>query len=201
MSLSLEILKPDRWRGKVVSVSCSPFVIGRDPDCHLRTTSRTVSQRQFAVHVREGRAFVQDLNTTNGTFVNGRQIKGEIEILAGDEIKVAPLVFRVRVEKDADDTVHSRPTPPPQTRRPKSPADSIEDEAAAALLQALSSEETGESESADEPHAAPASQTTMHEVKTSLFKPGATPPPPPTAEPFGTTSSAREILKRLKKKK
>lgn len=197
MALSLEVVKPDKWRGKVVAVSCSPFVIGRDPDCHLRTTSRTVSQRQCAIHVRDRRAFVQDLNTTNGTFVNGRQIKGEIEILDGDEVMVTPLVFRVRVAAEAEVSAHSRPTPPPENSAPpKSRAQAIEDEAAAALLESLSDEDAPTRDEAEEAHSAPASQTTLREIKTSLLKPGATPPP----EPFGTTSSAREILKKLKKK-
>ena len=37
--------------------------------------------------------FVRDFGSTSGTFVNGRQIKGEIELLNGDELRVGPLLF------------------------------------------------------------------------------------------------------------
>jgi hypothetical protein len=188
MDLKLVVLKPDRWKNKVISVTGSPFLIGRDPECHLRASSRLVSQRQCALVTREGRAFVQDLNTTNGTFVNERQIKGEIELLDGDRLQVRPLVLEVRI---GSDTTVDRPTPLPASKNR-----SVEDEAAAALLTSLQEDEQQRStENVDNPP----SQTTFREIKTSVTP--IVPASQPRPEPFGSVSSARDILKKMKKKR
>jgi pSer/pThr/pTyr-binding forkhead associated (FHA) protein len=192
MELKLVVMTPAKWKGKVIPVSCSPFLIGRDPECHLRATSRVISQRQCALLTREDKAFVQDLNTTNGTFVNNRQIKGEIELLNGDRLEVKPLTFVVHLTSGVG---VDQATPIPPSKLAVKPTS---DEVAAALLLSLQDEPPAKPvSSADE---VPTSQTTMREVKTSLLAmdPPAAPPP---AEPFGSVSSAREILKKYKKPK
>lgn len=56
-------------------------VIGRDivgtPD---------VSRRHASVIVRDGRVFLRDLDSKNGTFVGSHRVEGETELASGDEI-------------------------------------------------------------------------------------------------------------------
>src|ERR1700694_3137453 len=101
MRLSLVVLTPGKSQGKVVPVSRSEFVIGRDPQCHLRPASARISQRHCALLIRGDKAFVRDFGSTNGTFVNGRQIRGEMEVLHEDRLKVGPLEFTLRIEASA----------------------------------------------------------------------------------------------------
>jgi predicted component of type VI protein secretion system len=113
MKLSLVVLTPGPNQGKVLEIKLSQFVVGRDPQCHLRPASPMISKRHCAVIQREGKAFVRDFDSTNGTFVNNEQIKGEIELHNGDQLKIGPLVFTVLVEAS---TPVNRPTPPPPTK-------------------------------------------------------------------------------------
>jgi predicted component of type VI protein secretion system len=113
MKLSLVVQTPGPNQGKVLEIKLSQFVVGRDPQCHLRPASPMISKRHCAVLQREGKAFVRDFDSTNGTFVNNEQVKGEIELHNGDQLKIGPLMFTVLLEAS---TPVNRPTPPPPTR-------------------------------------------------------------------------------------
>src|SRR5579883_3329155 len=106
MKLSIVVLTPGPAEGKVIPINVPQFVIGRDPGCQLRPTSIHISKRHCALLRREERVFVHDFGSTNGTFINDRQIRGEIELLDGDRLRVGPLTFAVRLE----------PSPAPATK-------------------------------------------------------------------------------------
>jgi predicted component of type VI protein secretion system len=130
MKVSLVVLTEGKSGGKIVPITLSQFVIGRDPQCHLRPASAAISKRHCAVLVRNGKVFIRDFDSTNGTFVNDQQVKGEVELRHDDRLRVGPLLFGVKIE--ATPAVN-RPTPPPAAK--KSAAASAEDDAAAMLLE------------------------------------------------------------------
>jgi len=98
MKLSLVVQTPGSNQGKVLEIKRSPFVVGRDPPCHLRPASPMISQRHCAVLQRDNKAFVRDLESSKGTFVNEEQVKGEVELHDGDRLKMGPLFFEVKIE-------------------------------------------------------------------------------------------------------
>ena len=87
--------------GKVVRIAVADFLIGRDPECHLRPASPAISKQHSGIATREGKVYVRDCGSTNGTFVNGEQIAGEREVKNGDILKVGPLEFKLSLEADA----------------------------------------------------------------------------------------------------
>jgi len=128
MKLSLLVLTPGKMEGKALDIKLSQFVIGRDPQCHLRPASPLISKRHCAILVKDGKAFVRDFDSTNGTLVNDAPINGECELHHDDRLKVGPLLFAVRIEPDAAPTKTPAPatrpatagkTPPPATRAAK----------------------------------------------------------------------------------
>jgi diguanylate cyclase (GGDEF)-like protein len=62
-------------------------VIGRAEDTDLTLVSHDVSRHHAAVLFQGGRYIIEDLNSTNGTFVNGRTIEHHT-LSSGDEISV-----------------------------------------------------------------------------------------------------------------
>jgi pSer/pThr/pTyr-binding forkhead associated (FHA) protein len=182
MELSLIVLNSGRRKGRVIPIPHSPFFIGRDPDCHLRPASPVIGKRQCALWVRDDRVFLEDFNSTNGTLVNDRQIKGEIELLNGDRLKIGPLVFGVCIDAGISSDV------------PRS--DNSEDAAAAALLSSLSEEQSSTPVRAVGGGHDTHRGTTVQEVITSEMINQATPPPD---KPFGSVSSAKEILRKYKR--
>jgi pSer/pThr/pTyr-binding forkhead associated (FHA) protein len=200
MKLSLDVVTPGKWQGKTITVSRFPFVIGRDPQCHLRPASPLVSNRHCAVLVREDKVFVQDFGSTNGTFVNGRPVTGEAELQHKDHLQAGPVGFLVRLEipAPAAGPVPTAPTPPLITL----PAQASEDEEAAALLLAMKEDQSAPTPPVDQ-KGVPTGDTVLQMTSTAdtdsnePLKPGAKPRGPAKPAPSGdTSSSAKAILEK-----
>ncbi len=73
----------------------SPFRIGRRLEATLRLPRSTVSGFHAELHVRQDRLFVRDLASTNGTFVNGKRITGEMELRERDMVQVADVTLKI----------------------------------------------------------------------------------------------------------
>jgi predicted component of type VI protein secretion system len=98
MKLSLLVLTAGKMEGKALEIKLSQFLIGRDPQCHLRPASPLISKRHCAILQRDGKVFLRDFGSTNGSFVNDEPVKGEVALTNDDTLKIGPLEFRVRIE-------------------------------------------------------------------------------------------------------
>ena len=72
---------------KQVSLGPEPLAIGRDPQNDVVLDDRRVSRKHAEVRLRLGRYTLYDLQSTNGTYVNGRRI-AEIVLSDGDRIAI-----------------------------------------------------------------------------------------------------------------
>jgi pSer/pThr/pTyr-binding forkhead associated (FHA) protein len=195
MQVTLIVLSEGKVKGKEIPVRNFPFLIGRDPQCQLRPASALVSKRHCAILVRGTKVFIHDFQSTNGTFVNDRQIMGDIEIRSEDHVTVGPLTFAVRV--DALPPV-SQPTPPPAS---KTKSDSANDEDAAALLLSGLSEKKGPDSEATDSSGVPTGSTIDMEVPPSGANPEVKPEPPKkTKEDADTSKSAASILEKYRRR-
>ena len=90
----VEIFRAGR-KTREVPVEGFEATVGRDPSAHLRLEGEAVSRLHARLFVRDGAWMIEDLETRNGTFVNGAR---EYACLLhdGDRIQVAEwiLVFR-----------------------------------------------------------------------------------------------------------
>lgn len=74
------------------------LLIGREPTCNLQLNHPSVS-RQHCVIVRKGEVFVlQDLRSSNGTFVNGRKVSGTFYLNNGDDLQVGEYTLKFLFE-------------------------------------------------------------------------------------------------------
>ncbi|MFH1113486.1 MAG: FHA domain-containing serine/threonine-protein kinase [Pseudomonadota bacterium] len=91
------------------------FIFGRDIDCHARLSEddRTASRHHFMLEVNPPDAFIRDLGSLNGTYVNGSKHGGrkpdetpedakdrrypEVQIENGDKIEVGDTAFTVSI--------------------------------------------------------------------------------------------------------
>jgi predicted component of type VI protein secretion system len=99
MKVSL-VVAAGAHEGKVIPLTGPRFLIGRDEQCNLRPASPAISKLHCAVTVRDGKVYVKDFGSTNGTQVNDAVVQAaEVEVADGASIRVGPLDFRLRVEK------------------------------------------------------------------------------------------------------
>lgn len=98
MAVSLVILQ-GKQKGREIPLPETIFLIGRDEQCHLRPHCETVSQLHCAIAAWGGKVRVRDLQSRNGTVVNGLKIRGEIQVDDGDELQIGTLSFRIKIAK------------------------------------------------------------------------------------------------------
>ncbi len=77
------------------------LLIGRGTDADVVLPERQVSRYHLKIHYRDGRYFLEDLDSKNGTFLNGQQVKGTVSLQDGDEIQIALCVRMLFVGSDA----------------------------------------------------------------------------------------------------
>jgi two-component system, NtrC family, sensor kinase len=70
----------------------APITIGRADDQGICIPHRSLSRQHARIEATGGRIFVTDLQSKNGTFVNGTQIRRE-ELRPGDTLTLGDLVF------------------------------------------------------------------------------------------------------------
>jgi pSer/pThr/pTyr-binding forkhead associated (FHA) protein len=70
--------------------------IGRADACQIKLSDTYVSQFHARLFSREDGWFVEDLGSTNGTYLNQRRITGASAVSAGDRIKVGKVVMELR---------------------------------------------------------------------------------------------------------
>jgi pSer/pThr/pTyr-binding forkhead associated (FHA) protein len=89
--------------GKKIAISSPKFLIGRGEECHLRPQSSLVSRKHCVILVEEGSAAIEDLGSTNGTFVNDEKLEQRRELKSGDRIRVGMLGLEVQLAAGAVD--------------------------------------------------------------------------------------------------
>jgi pSer/pThr/pTyr-binding forkhead associated (FHA) protein len=84
-----------------IAVGDFPFVIGRSRACHLCLSSNSISRAHCRLSEREGRPWVEDLGSLNGTFVNEERVEEARPLKDGDLLRLACKVFMVHAEDSA----------------------------------------------------------------------------------------------------
>lgn len=103
--LLLHVLQgPDRGM-KFELPSHEPQLIGRSSEA-LPISDTTVSRRHAELTPDDGQWYLRDLESSNGTFVNGIRINGRVKLAAGDQIRCGStlLVFAL---KDDQRKIHT----------------------------------------------------------------------------------------------
>ena len=93
-------------------VDNNKLIMGRSDDCDITIDNLAISRHHAIIEKVEGTYTINDLDSNNGTFVNGRRIEGPTALNFGDEIGIGKhiIVF----------DSHSKKAKPVQTSAPSS---------------------------------------------------------------------------------
>lgn len=72
-----------------------PVTLGRDPENTITLASREVSARHATIREENQRLFLEDLQSRNGTWLNGIQIQ-QTDVTFGDTIQIGPYQFSLQ---------------------------------------------------------------------------------------------------------
>jgi len=93
-NLALEFIEPLARSGERVDVETG-VTIGRSPDCDLSLQDTYLSSRHARFANDEGDLSIEDLGSTNGTYVNQELVKGRVRLERGDVVQVGGVLFEV----------------------------------------------------------------------------------------------------------
>ena len=86
---------PGEESSQRIPVHVSPFRVGRRSEVPLSLQCNTVSSMHAELTDTGNALLLRDLDSTNGTFVNGKRIHGVIELQPDDFVQFASIAFRV----------------------------------------------------------------------------------------------------------
>jgi hypothetical protein len=70
--------------------------IGRAPGCSVPLADDTyVSQLHARIYIRDGKPFVEDLGSTNGTFLNRDRLSKTMPLRRGDKLQIGQTVLEI----------------------------------------------------------------------------------------------------------
>ena len=93
-NLHIEFIEPLDRAGQSLDVDVA-MVIGRSPECDLQLNDNFLSSRHARIANDSGELSIEDLGSTNGTYVNQQLVKGRVHLERGDIVQVGGVLFEV----------------------------------------------------------------------------------------------------------
>ncbi len=84
-------------------------LVGRDDNCDVVIDSQHISRNHISVVVKRDGVVIQDLNSRNGTFVNGLRVKNSVEVKNGDVVSLGK--YKMVFISEEESAEHPPPTP------------------------------------------------------------------------------------------
>jgi hypothetical protein len=124
-----------RLRATEINLPLGELLIGRGPECSLRIDEPAVSRRHARLRIGIESVVLEDLNSRNGSRVNGGAVTHPVRLRAGDRIGIGTQEFTLECDQEAEGPARSTarlrapegaPTltegPRPRSSRPAMPA-------------------------------------------------------------------------------
>lgn len=93
--LHLKVVEPPEARGRTYDIP-DEVTVGRAAGCQISLSDDNyVSQMHARVFRRDGELFVEDLGSTNGTYLNRKKLTNEMPVQRGDRIQVGKTVMEL----------------------------------------------------------------------------------------------------------
>mgnify|MGYP002684131213 CR=1 FL=1 len=71
------------------------ITLGRKPENTIVLTEPFVSGNHAKIYAKNNNLYVEDLNSTNGVYVNNERIQEKYKLVADDEVKIGSAIFKV----------------------------------------------------------------------------------------------------------
>ena len=90
----LTVVEPADQAGRVFPLA-DEMTVGRAAGCQVTLDDTYASQLHARLYVREGQLLVEDLGSTNGTWLNRQKVTGPLVMQRGDRLQVGNTVMEL----------------------------------------------------------------------------------------------------------
>ena len=94
---AIKLLRDTESGVKAYQFNKSTVTIGRDPGCDCSFDDKTVSNRHTRLSFHHNQWWVEDLGSTNGTFLNQEPVSATIVVTTGDQIRCGNINLSVQI--------------------------------------------------------------------------------------------------------
>ena len=101
MAFSVDVVLPDSGSATKYAAEDGVYLIGRGEACRIRLPFPDVSDRHAMLRIAGGKAVVEDLDSSNGTYVNGMPATGPVELTFDSVIQIGGSFLRVYPREEA----------------------------------------------------------------------------------------------------
>ena len=91
----LVVVAPDEQRGRSYEL-LDELTVGRAAGCHIALDDRFVSQLHARMFRRDDQLFLEDLGSTNGTFLNDAKVTSPALLKTGDLVRIGNVVMELQ---------------------------------------------------------------------------------------------------------
>ena len=92
----LVVVEPKERKGRVHDLA-EEQTLGRAAGCQITLDDTYTSQLHARVFTRDGQWFVEDLGSTNGTYLNTKRVSSALAVKRGDRIKIGATVMEAEI--------------------------------------------------------------------------------------------------------
>jgi pSer/pThr/pTyr-binding forkhead associated (FHA) protein len=92
--LVLRLVAPPELKGRSFPLG-EEVTVGRAAGCQVTIDDTYASQLHARVFLRDGQVFVEDLGSTNGTYLNRRKVTGPMQLQRGDKLQIGNTVLEL----------------------------------------------------------------------------------------------------------
>jgi len=94
---SISILYPEESR-QTVQIPENGLLIGRSSDCYLCLADEFISAKHCRIFLENEELFIEDLGSTNGTFIDGIQVGKKSSLESGQKVQIGITELKIAQE-------------------------------------------------------------------------------------------------------
>lgn len=92
----LVVVEPKDRKGHAYELA-EEQTVGRAAGCQITLDDTYVSQLHARVFNKDGQWFVEDLGSTNGTYLNTKRVSSPLAVKRGDQVKIGAVVMEAEL--------------------------------------------------------------------------------------------------------